>query len=358
MVNEEDVIRSLRQVIDPDLKIDIVSLGMIKDLKVEDGRVKFTLELTTPACPFNKDIEANARKAVESLQGVKEVEMKVTARVWSAKPSIDLSGNFSQVGNVIAVASGKGGVGKTTIAINLAYSLALAGAKVGLFDADIYGPTVPKIVKITQPPKVVGKNKIEPARMMMGIKAMSLGLFVDENTAVIWRGPLVASTVKQLLTETTWGELDYLIVDLPPGTGDAPLTLAQTIPLTGVLIVTTPQTAASVIAAKALMMFKRLGIPIIGIVENMSYLICPDCGGQIKIFGDSTVEKMIHGFEVPLLGKIPLIPEVSIEHDKGIPVVLSNPSSPASKAFKEMSQNVAARISILAYEGRARAENL
>lgn len=356
MVDEKTVIDSLRRVIDPDLKTDIVSLGMVKDLKIEKGKVQFTLELTTPACPFNKDIEENARRAVESIPGVKEVDMKATARVWSARPLGPSLNNFSSVKNIIAVASGKGGVGKTTVAINLACSLALSGARVGLVDADIYGPMIPKIVNIIQPPRMVGNNKLEPARMMLGIKVMSLGLFVDENTAVIWRGPLVASAVKQLLTDAAWGDLDYLIVDLPPGTGDASLTLAQTIPLTGVVIVTTPQAAAAVIAAKALRMFRRLGIPIIGIVENMSYYVCPNCGSESNLFGDSVAEKMAGELDSPMLGRIPLLPEVSTHYDRGIPIVVADPKSPASKALHEISRNIAARISILAHENKAKAE--
>lgn len=353
LINEESVLNALRKVIDPDLKIDIVSLGMIKDLNVTDGKVKFTLELTTPACPYNKTIEDSARSVVESLPGVRSVEMKVTARVWSARPSGDWSPN---VKNVIAVASGKGGVGKTTFALNLACSLALMGAKVGLVDADIYGPTIPKIVKIVHPPAARNDKKIEPARIMLGIKVMSLGLFVDESTAVIWRGPLVASAVKQLLTQAEWGELDYLIVDLPPGTGDASLTLAQTMPLTGVVIVTTPQQAATVIAAKALQMFRRLGIPIIGVVENMSYYVCPHCKHESRVFGESVVDEMGRQLDVDVLGKIPLMPEVSMKHDAGVPIVLADPSSPVSKAFMDTAKQVAAKVSILAHAGKAKAD--
>ncbi|MDW8434933.1 MAG: Mrp/NBP35 family ATP-binding protein [Candidatus Caldarchaeum sp.] len=352
MIDEQTVLKALRTVIDPDLKIDIVSLGMIKDLVVSDGKVKFTLELTTPACPYNKSIEESTRSAVESLPGVKSVEMKVTARVWSAKP---VGGGFPNVKNIVAVASGKGGVGKTTVAINLACSLALMGAKVGLVDADIYGPTIPKIVKIVQPPRLTENKKVEPARIMLGIKVMSLGLFVDESTAVIWRGPLVASAVKQLLTDAEWGELDYLVVDLPPGTGDASLTLAQTMPLTGVVIVTTPQQAAAVIAAKALQMFRRLGIQIIGVVENMSYYVCPGCGRESRLFGASVTDEMAKQLDVEILGRIPLTSEVSVFYDEGKPIVLANPSSPASKAFTEAAKNIAARISVLAHAGKAKA---
>ncbi|MCS7129408.1 MAG: Mrp/NBP35 family ATP-binding protein [Candidatus Caldarchaeum sp.] len=356
LVDEEAVLKSLRTVLDPDLKLDIVTLGMIKDLKIEGRKVSFNLELTTPACPFNKEIEESARRAVQSVPGVAEVEMKVSARVWSARPSSAGFNELSSVKNVIAVASGKGGVGKTTVSINLACSLALAGAKVGLVDADIYGPMIPKIVNIVEAPRLIAKNRVDPARIMLGIKVMSLGLFVDENTAVIWRGPLVASAVKQLLTEAAWGEIDYLVVDLPPGTGDASLTLAQTIPLTGVLVVSTPQAAATVIAAKALRMFRRLGISVLGVVENMSHYVCPSCGAASPIFGESAVDRMAEELDIPVLGRIPLIPDVSVNYDKGLPIVMADPSSPASKALQEMARNVAARISILAHQSKAKAE--
>jgi len=358
LVDRDKVLSSLRTVIDPDLKIDVVSLGMIKDLSIDGAKVSFTLELTTPACPFNKEIEDSVRRAVQAVPGVEELDMKVTARVWSARPSAAGFDELSRVKNVIAVASGKGGVGKTTVSINLACSLALAGAKVGLVDADIYGPMMPKIVKVVQPPKILGKNKVDPARIMLGIKVMSLGLFVDENTAVIWRGPLVASAVKQLLTEAVWGDLDYLVVDLPPGTGDASLTLAQTIPLTGVVVVSTPQAAASVIAAKALRMFRRLGIPVIGVVENMSHFVCPCCGTASKLFGESVIDSMAEELDIPVLGRIPLVPDVSVNHDKGIPIVLADPASPAAKAFQEMARNVASKISILAHRSGAKAEEV
>ncbi|MEM0443181.1 MAG: Mrp/NBP35 family ATP-binding protein [Candidatus Caldarchaeum sp.] len=358
LVDRDKVLSSLRTVIDPDLKIDVVSLGMIKDLSIDGAKVSFTLELTTPACPFNKEIEDSVRRAVQAVPGVEELDMKVTARVWSARPSAAGLDELSRVKNVIAVASGKGGVGKTTVSINLACSLALAGAKVGLVDTDIYGPMMPKIVKVVQPPKILGKNKVDPARIMLGIKVMSLGLFVDENTAVIWRGPLVASAVKQLLTEAVWGDLDYLVVDLPPGTGDASLTLAQTIPLTGVVVVSTPQAAASVIAAKALRMFRRLGIPVIGVVENMSHFVCPCCGTASKLFGESVIDSMAEELDIPVLGRIPLVPDVSVNYDKGLPIVLADPASPAAKAFQEMARNVASKISVLAHRSGAKAEEV
>ncbi len=341
------MLKALSQVVDPDLKMDIVKLRMVKDVRVESDRVAFTLELTTPACPYNEQIQRDARSAVEKLPGVSRVDMRVTSRVWSAKPA-DSEG-YENIKNIVAVASGKGGVGKSTVAVNLAYGLTLVGAKVGLVDADVYGPTIPKIVKIAEYPRMVDGGGIIPAKTSSGLKVVSLGLFVQDDSPVIWRGPLVAGAVKQLLTETVWGDLDYLIVDLPPGTGDSPLTLAQTMPLTGVVIVTTPQDAAAAIAAKALRMFKRLGIPIIGIVENMSHFICPHCGGRTEIFGHSVVSRMAEDHGVPILGRIPLIPEIGIHHDMGEPIVVSEPESPAGRLFRELAGQLAARISILAH---------
>lgn len=341
------MLKALSKVIDPDLKLDIVRLKMIRDVRVDDGRVAFTLELTTPACPYNEQIQREARAAVEALPGVRGVEMKVSSRVWSARPPT--AEGFETIKNVVAVASGKGGVGKSTIAVNLAYGLMLSGAKVGLVDADIYGPTVPKIVKVVDWPKKGVKGGILPAKTSHGLEVISLGLFVQDDSPVIWRGPMVASAVKQLLTETEWGELDYLIVDLPPGTGDSPLTLAQTMPLTGIVIVTTPQDAAAAIAAKALRMFRRLGIPIVGIVENMSYFICPYCGKRADIFGRSVVPRMAEEHQVPILGEIPLIPEIGLHHEAGEPIIVSQPDSVPAKMFMELSGRLAARISILAH---------
>jgi ATP-binding protein involved in chromosome partitioning len=347
LVTEEDVLQALSRVVDPDLKMDIVRLRMVKDVKVEEDRVAFTLELTTPACPYNEQIQRDARTAVERLPGVRDVDMKVTSRVWSARPAG--SEGYENIRNIVAVASGKGGVGKSTVAVNLAYGLTLAGARVGLVDADVYGPTIPKIVKISEPPRMSGGGGILPAKTTIGLKVVSLGLFVQDDSPVIWRGPLVAGAVKQLLTETEWGELDYLIVDLPPGTGDSPLTLAQTMPLTGIVIVTTPQDAAAAIAAKALRMFKRLGIPIIGIVENMSHFICPHCGGRTDIFGRSVVARMAEEHGTTILGQIPIIPEISMHHEMGEPIVVSQPDSPAGRIFRDIAGKMAARISVLAH---------
>ncbi len=345
-VTEDSVLKALRRVIDPELKVDVVSMGMIKDLKVQDGRVSFTLVLTTPACPFNEQITRQVREAVESIPGVKSVDMKVTANVPSTRRTVMNQLDMPGLKNAVAVASGKGGVGKSSIALNLALALAESGAKTGLLDADIYGPTIPKLLKNVSFPRVEG-NKILPAIGPMGLKVMSIGLLITDDTPVIWRGPLVANAVRQMLSEIEWGELDYLVVDLPPGTGDASLTLAQSIPLTGVIIVTTPQVAAVTIAMKALRMFEKLGVPIIGIVENMSYYVCHKCGERAYIFGNSGGRMAAEQVGVPFLGEIPIIPEIRLGSDEGEPVILTHPRSEAANILRQIAKNVAGRISVL-----------
>ena len=346
MVTVDEVMNALRSVIDPELKKDIVSMGMIKDLAIEGNKVKFTLELTTPACPFNNDIEEEVRSKLKAL-GV-DLDMKVTARVVEGR-AIDMSELLSGVKNVIAVASGKGGVGKSTIAVNLAVALSKTGAKVGLLDADIYGPSVPLMLGL-KPGLVADENgKILPQEIY-GLKVMSMGLAPQqgEQNVGIWRGPIISGIIKQFLTDVNWGELDYLIVDLPPGTGDAPLTLAQTIPITGVVVVTTPQIAAMNIALKAAYMFKKLGIPIIGVVENMSYFTCPHCNNQTNVFGAADEQVIMDRFGAPLVGRIPLYPKVVEDSDQGKPAVLDD--SDYAKVFEQVAKNVAGRVSVIALE--------
>ncbi len=346
-VTPEAVLSALRKVQDPDLRKDIVSLGMIKDLRVEndsDGAVvSFTFELTTPACPVRNQLESMARGVVQALPGVKRVDLKMAASVRSSmrQPQAD---PVPGVKNIVAVGSGKGGVGKSTVAANLAVALGQRGAKVGLLDADIYGPTIPAMMGTRSKPRYTGE-KLIPLEAY-GIKMMSLGLLTESDTPVIWRGPLVGGAVRQMLTDVDWGELDYLIIDLPPGTGDAPLTLIQTVPLTGAIIVTTPQDVALNIATKALAMFRHLHVHILGIVENMSYYVCPECGHKAYIFGHGGAAAAAQRLKVPFLGEIPLAEEIRQTGDAGIPIVVQHPDLAQAQAIGQVAEQLAAQISI------------
>jgi len=346
MPTEKEVLDALAGVRDPELGRDIVALKMVEGVKVEEGRVTFTLNLTTPACPLRTRLEESAKAAVAGIPGVKEVEMK-TGSVVAATRDYAGSEMLKGVKNVIAVASGKGGVGKSTIAVNLAVALAESGAKVGILDADVYGPNIPLMMGIKSPPQVKDDRIIPP--VAYGVKVASLGFFYNEETPVIWRGPLVAGAVRQLLTQVDWGELDYLVNDLPPGTGDASLTLAQTVPLGGVIIVTTPQEAALNIAAKALAMFRRLNVPILGVVENMSYFVCPHCGEKTYVFSSGGGKKIARERDTDFLGEIPIALAVREQSDLGVPVVSALPDSQEAQVYKELAFRVAGMVSIVAF---------
>ncbi len=347
MVGVDQVLEKLSTVIDPDLKKDIVSMGMIKDLELNEGNLKFTLELTTPACPFNAEIEEDVRKAVSQIEGIKNFDLSVTAKVMEGR-SLDADTALSTVKNIIAVASGKGGVGKSTVALNLALALSQSGAKIGLLDADIYGPSIPLMLGLQKVALEVEGNKLQPAESH-GIKVISFGFFGEqESQAAIYRGPIISGIVKQFLVDANWSNLDYLIVDLPPGTGDIPLTLAQTIPITGILVVTTPQDVASNVAVKAIGMFNKLNVPILGVVENMSYFICPNCNEKHYIFGEGGAKKISEKFSIPFVGEIPLNSGIMEGSDKGKPIILTDPNSPSAEAFRKSAKNVAAQCSILA----------
>src|ERR671917_1981425 len=308
-------------------------------------KVAVTLELTTPACPFNSEIEGDVRAAIASI-GVKDLNMRVTARVMEGR-SLSMDELLPGVKNIIAVASGKGGVGKTTVSVNLALALANTGAKVGLLDADIYGPSVPLMLGLKASPEVVN-NKIQ-APEIEGVKVISMGFFYEQSQqAGIYRGPIVSGIVKQFLTDVSWGELDYLIIDLPPGTGDAPLTMAQTIPVTGIIIVTTPQDVAMNVAVKALGMFSKLNVPIVGVIENMSYMLCPHCNEQITIFGEGGGKRISEKYGIPFLGEIPLSPQIREVSDKGKPVIISDADSIQAKELRKVAKTVAGRISVIA----------
>lgn len=345
MIKQDDVIKALNRVMDPDLGKDIVSLNFVRDIKIEDGKVSFKLVLTTPACPLKAKIEGDARAAVSSLKGVKEVVIETTSEVPSAKALPEKEG-IHGVKNTIAVASGKGGVGKSTVAVNLAAAIAKSWAKVGLLDLDIYGPSIPTMMGINEPIHTTSGGKMNPITNY-GIKMMSVGFLLDEDAPLIWRGPLVMQIVKQFLKDVEWGELDYLVIDLPPGTGDAQLTLAQTVPLTGVVVVTTPQDISLIDARRAVVMFEKVGVPVLGIVENMSYFLCPHCGGKTEIFSSGGGEKTSRKYDIPLIGKIPIDTEIRSGGDSGKPIVISNPKSPQTAEFMTIAGAVASMISIV-----------
>lgn len=347
MVALDQVLERLSTVIDPDLKKDIVSMGMIKDLEVDGGDLKFTLELTTPACPFNVEIEDDVRRVIGEIEGVENLDMNVTAKVMEGR-SLDEDVGMQTVKNIIGVASGKGGVGKSTVSLNLALALSQSGAKVGLLDADIYGPSVPLMLGMKDGYMEVEDNKLQPA-VSNGIRVVSFGFFAEQShQAAIYRGPIISGILKQFLVDTNWSDLDYLIVDLPPGTGDIPLTLAQTIPITGILVVTTPQDVASNVAVKAIGMFEKLNVPILGVVENMSSFVCPDCSTTHHIFGEGGARNIAERFGLPFLGEIPLNAGIMSGSDRGRPVMITSPESAGAVAFRAASRNIAAQCSILA----------
>jgi ATP-binding protein involved in chromosome partitioning len=353
MISVDQVLSSLKMVVDPELHKDIVSMGMVKDIVINDSKLAFTLELTTPACPFNSDIEQDVRNTIANL-GINQLDLKVTAKVMEGR-AINMDELLPGVKNILAVASGKGGVGKTTVSVNLALALAKTGAKVGLLDADIYGPSVPLMMGLKASPQVVN-NKMQPP-VSNGVKVISMGFFYEQSQqAGIYRGPIISGIVKQFLTDVAWDELDYLIIDLPPGTGDAPLTLAQTIPITGILIVTTPQDVAMNVAVKAIGMFNKLNVPIVGVIENMSYLECPHCNEKIHTFGKGGGQKVSEQYNIPFIGEIPLHHQIMEGSDVGKPVLISHPNSNQSHVFSKVAKTVAGRISVIASEMQAQAD--
>jgi len=347
-VTKDAVLAALSKVEDPDLRQDIVSLGMIRDLKIDGGKVSFSIVLTTPACPLKSKIEADARAAVQALPGVESVEVKMDAEVPTDGRVRGLV--KMPIRNAIAIGSGKGGVGKSTVAVNIAVALAQAGARVGLLDADIYGPNVPTMMGVRHLPPA-RNGRIQPA-MAYGVKLMSIGFLVKPGQALIWRGPMLDSAIRQFLTDVDWGELDYMIVDLPPGTGDAPLSLAQKLSLSGGVIVTLPQKVSLDDASRGLEMFQKLQVPVLGVIENMSYLELPD-GTIMDIFGMGGGKALADHAGVPFLGAIPIDSKVREGSDEGVPIVVSDPDSAVAKAFIELAEQLASQLSINALQGKS-----
>ncbi len=345
------ILTVLKPVQDPELQKSLVELNMIRNVKVDGGKVSFTLVLTTPACPLREFIVEDCEKAVRTLPGVESVEVEVTAETPQQKSLPDRTG-IDGVKNILAVTSGKGGVGKSTVAVNLAVALAKTGATVGLIDADIYGPNAPTMMGLSESNVTVrddnGAQVLEPA-FNHGVKMVSMGFLIDRDQPVVWRGPMLNGVIRQFLYQVQWGELDYMVVDMPPGTGDAQLTLAQAVPMAGAVIVTTPQDVAISDARRGLKMFEQLKVPILGLVENMSYFVPPDAPEkQYAIFGEGGGERAAAELGVELLGKVPLEMPVREGGDHGLPIVLSDPESASAMALMDIAKKTAAKISVAA----------
>lgn len=343
-LTEQSVLDALSQIEDPDLHKDIVALGFIKDLKIEGDEVSFRIVLTTPACPVREQMETAARELVGGLAGVRSVNVKMDAEVPKGRGLADKV-SVPGVRNIIAVSSGKGGVGKSTVAVNLAVALALDGARVGLMDADVYGPNVPLMLGAGNTRPEIDGNKLVPVEAY-GVRLMSMALLKPGDEPLIVRGPILHGLVKQFLSDVRWGELDYLIVDMPPGTGDVQLSLAQLVPVQGAVLVTTPQEVAVMDVRRALRMFETVAVPILGVVENMSYFVAPDTGTRYDIFGAGGGQRLAEHYHVPYLGAVPLGMEVREGGDRGVPVVVGQPDSPQAQAFRRVAEEVARQVSI------------
>ncbi len=342
-VTREAVLAALSSVQDPDLHKDIVALGFVKDVTIADGEVDFTVELTTPACPVRDQMKAQAEAAVMGLPGVRAARAQMTANVRAR-------GGFGRqaiagIRNIVAVGAGKGGVGKSTTSVNIAVSLARQGARVGLLDGDVYGPNIPQMLGCESQPEVTSDQKMIPPEAH-GIKVLSMGMLVPKEQALIWRGPMLHSAVQQMMRDVAWGELDYLIVDLPPGTGDVSLSMAQSVPVAGAVVVTTPQGVSVSDVRKAVAMFRQLNIPVLGVLENMSHFVCGHCNEKTEIFGSGGGRKMADELDIRFLGEVPIDTRVRAGGDEGAPIVASFPDAPAATAFMTAASQVAAQLSI------------
>ncbi len=341
-LTHDAILEALKAVQDPDLHKNIVSLGFVKDVVIDGADVSLNIELTTPACPVKEDLKQQAEAAIRALTpGTIAVTMtsNVASRMAVPTPKV-----LYGVRNTIAVASGKGGVGKSTVAVNLSVALAKEGARVGLIDCDIYGPSIPMMMNITDKPKLHNQHLMPLEKF--GVKVMSIGFLVDPSQAVIWRGPMASGAVKQFISDVDWGELDYLIFDLPPGTGDIQLTLVQQIPLTGAVIVTTPQEISLADARKGMAMFQKVNVPLLGIIENMSYFQCSHCGERENIFDAGGGRRAAAEMNIPFLGEIPIDTKLRIGGDIGRPLVESDPESPQAKVIVGIARQLAAQVSI------------
>ena len=352
VVTEQAVLSALRTLKDPDQQQDIVSLGLVRDLAVDGAQVSLTLAFTTQTPAAKVELHSATRRLLAQLPGVGEVRVKMgAAREVAAAPprpgpSAPAAGSFiPEVEHTIAVSSGKGGVGKSTVAVNLAVALRGTGATVGIVDADVYGPDVPLMLGARGKPGMF-ENRIIPVQAH-GVQMMSIGLLVDDKEPLIWRGPMLHSFIQQMLRDVNWGPLDYLIFDMPPGTGDAQLSLSQVIPLTGAVMVTTPQAVALLDVRKALAMFRKLNVPLLGVVENMSFFACPHCGERTSIFGSTGGARIAEEYDIPLLAQIPLDPDTRIGGDEGAPITVRRPDSAQAAAFRQLAEAVVARMNLV-----------
>lgn len=349
MPSEAAVLEALRAVKDPDLHKDIVALGFVKNLQIGDGRVGFTIELTTPACPVKDLMRDQARAAIAAL-GVSSIDIEMTAQVRAVPRPEAGRAPVDGVKNVIAIGAGKGGVGKTTVSVNIAVALARSGSRVALLDGDMYGPNVPIMLGLrTQ----LGTNgqKIEPATRY-GLQVVSMGFLTGDDAPVIWRGPMLHGAIQQFFRDVAWDDVDYLIVDMPPGTGDVALSLSQTVPVAGAVLVTTPQTVSLADTRRAVQMYRKLNIPTIGLIENMSHFLCPSCGHESDVFGKGGGEMLAGEMSIPFLGRVPLYEPVRVGGDNGVPIVMSEPDSAAAKALTAAAERVAQQVSIASFSRR------
>lgn len=347
---EREIMDALSKVNDPELHRDLVSLQMVQDVRIEPGgKVSLRVDLTTPACPMKDRIRDDVETALRAVPGVKEIDLQFGAQVRRAQR--DAQALLPGVKNVILVGAGKGGVGKSTVALNLAVALQREGASVGLLDADFYGPSVPLMTGLDQKPTSKDGRTLEPLEAH-GLKVMSIGFLVDPEQAMVWRGPMLHSAITQLLRDVNWGELDYLVLDLPPGTGDVPLSLSQLVKAAGIVLVSTPQDVALADVVKAKTMFDRVSIPVLGLVENMSSFACPHCANTTAIFSEGGGRKAAEAMGIPLLGEIPLDLAIRVGGDKGVPVTAEHPDSVQAQAFREMARRVAGRVSVETHQVR------
>ena len=346
-VTETAVLTALQSVRDPDLHRDIVTLGFVKNLAINEGQVSFTIELTTPACPVKDQMREQARAAVAAVAGVTGVDVQMSAQVRAGAADFSRTG-VPGIKNIIAVGAGKGGVGKTTVAVNLAVALAKCGSRVGMIDGDVYGPNVPIMLGLSTQLTTDGQ-KIIPAEQY-GIHVVSIGFLTQDDAPVIWRGPMLHGVIQQFFREVRWPALDYLIVDMPPGTGDVALSLSQTVPVTGSVLVTTPQNVSLADTRRAVRMYQKLNIPTLGLIENMSYFVCPNCQHESDIFGKGGGEGLAKAMSVPFIGRIPMYEPIRRGGDAGMPLVLSEPDSPPARAFLSAAEQMAAQISIASYK--------